>query len=146
MKNKLLNGHIIQYLAGADVVSGQPVVIGNRVGIALANIANGSMGSIEMEGCYSVTKVSAQAWTAGDEVFYDSNSSNFTTVGTANTFAGHAIDAASNPSSTGNIRLTPGYKKMTVQADTVAADLTAMKVDFNLLLEKLKLNGLMKNS
>lgn len=147
MTNKILDeGCIIQYLAGSNITSGSPVVIGNRVGIAVADIASGSSGAVEMEGCYSVTKVSAQAWTAGDEIFYDASASKFTTVGTANTLAGHAIDIASNPSSTGNIRLSPGYKKMSVQADTVAADLTAMKADFNALLAKLKLNGFMANS
>lgn len=32
------------------------------------------------------------------------------------------------------------------QADTVAADLTALKVDFNLLLDKLQTAGLMESS
>ena len=146
MTNELRDGQIIQYLAGSDIVSGQPVVIGNRIGIAQADIASGDSGAVKMEGCYQVTKVSAQAWAAGDEIFWDASASKFTTVGTANTFAGHAMDIAANPTSSGNLRLSPGYKKMAVQADSVAADLTAMKVDFNALLAKLKLNGLMANS
>ncbi len=146
MTSKIRDGDIIQYLAGSNIVSGQPVVIGNRIGIAINDIASGASGAVEMTGCYSVTKVSAQAWAAGDEIFWDASASKFTTVGTANTFAGHAMDIAANPTSTGNLRLSPGTKKMAVQAASVAADTAAMVVDFNALLTKLKLNGLMANS
>lgn len=147
MINKIQEGKILNYLnSGSAIASGDAVVVGNRVGIAITDIANGSSGAVEMEGCYSVPKVSAQAWAAGDEIFWDSSAELFTTVGTANTFAGHAMDIAANPTSNGNLRLSPGYKKMAVQADTTAADLAALKVDFNALLAKLKLNGLMSNS
>jgi predicted RecA/RadA family phage recombinase len=146
MTNKIRESNIIQYLAGADIVSGQPVVIGNRVGIAISNIANGSSGAVDMEGCFSVDKVSAQAWAAGDEIFWDASASKFTTVGTANTFAGHAMDIAANPTATGNLRLSPGYKKMALQADSAAVDVAAVNVQINALLAKLKLSGLMANA
>jgi predicted RecA/RadA family phage recombinase len=146
MTNKLREGQIIQYLAGADIAAGEPVVIGNRVGIAIAAIANGDSGSVEMEGCYSVNKVSAQAWAAGDEIFWDSSAELFTTVAASNTFAGHAMDIAANPTSTGNLRLSPGYKKMPVQAASVASDAAGAVVDLNLLIGKLKTAGLMNDA
>lgn len=40
----------------------------------------------------------------------------------------------------------PIITKMPLQADTVAADLAALKVDFNLLLGKLKTAGLMSTT
>lgn len=154
--NRLREGELIQFLAGSTIASGDPVVVGNRVGIAENDIDNGSSGPINMEGCYLVTKVSAQAWAAGDEIFWDSSASKFTTVGTANTFAGHAMDIAANPTSTGNLRLSPGYKKSTVISAVATADgsdaattqalANALKTSHNALIAALKVAGLMSNS
>lgn len=156
MTSEIRDGDIVQHLAGSNIASGDVVVIGNRVGIAIADIASGSSGAVKMVGCYSVTKVSAQAWAAGDEIFWDASASKFTTVGTANTFAGHAMDIAANPTASGNLRLSPGYKKSTVIAAVATADgsdaattqalANSLKASHNALLAALKVAGLMANS
>jgi predicted RecA/RadA family phage recombinase len=154
MINKLRDGDVIQHTAASAISSGDPVVIGNRVGIAIADIANGDVGAVDMEGCFSVPKVSAQAWLEGSEIFWDSSAELFTTVGTANTLAGHALKAADNPSSTGEIRLSPGYKKAAVLAalaQTISgtysqSEVQAISTKVDAILSALKTAGLMANS
>jgi predicted RecA/RadA family phage recombinase len=146
MINKIKDGDIIQHTPASAVVSGQPISLVNRIGIAMQDIAANETGSVLVCGTVQINKVSAQAWAQGDPIFWDPSASLFTTVGTANIIAGFAEQAALNPSSTGLLNLEPNYKQAAVQADTTAADLAALKVDFNALLAKLKAAGLMKNA
>lgn len=146
MINRIKDGEILQHTPASAVVSGQPIALVNRVGIAMQDIAANETGAVLMEGVVQVNKVSAQAWLQGEPIFWDPIASLFTNVGTANIIAGYADQAASNPSSTGLLNLEPNHKQIALQADTVAADLAALKVDFNALLAKLKASGLMKNA
>lgn len=146
MINRIKDGEILQHTPASAVVSGQPIVLVNRVGIAMQDIAADETGSVLMEGVVQVNKVSAQAWAQGDPIFWDAGNSLFTTVATGNIIAGFADQVALNPSSVGNLNLEPNHKQIATQADTTAADLAALKVDFNALLAKLKASGLMKNA
>ncbi|MFA5352921.1 MAG: DUF2190 family protein, partial [Thermodesulfovibrionales bacterium] len=57
-----------------------------------ANVANIFLVSGLVEGA----KVSAQAWTAGQKIYWDNGNSQFTTAATGNTLAGIANEAAAN--------------------------------------------------
>ena len=52
-------GNVIDYTAGATIASGDVVVIGNIIGVALGDIANGATGSVATRGVFTVPKVSA---------------------------------------------------------------------------------------
>jgi predicted RecA/RadA family phage recombinase len=58
-------------------------------------------------GLIEYAKLSAQAWTAGQKVYWDDGNSRFTTVSSGNTLAGVAAEAAANPTSTGILLLNP---------------------------------------
>lgn len=146
MINQISEGKILNYTAGGTILSGAPVVFGNRVGIAMQKMVSGEIGAILIEGVVEINKVSAQAWAVGDVIFWDAAASLFTTVGTANTIAGYASETAANPSSTGRLSLSPNYKQMPVQAASVAATVADAVIDLNLLIGKLKAAGLMANS
>jgi predicted RecA/RadA family phage recombinase len=156
MINKIQEGEILKVTAGEDYDSGEPVLIGNRVGIAMSDVTSGSDFAVEMEGVFEVTKVSAQAWTLGDQIFWDASASKFTTTGTGNTRAGYATEDAANPSSTGRIKLDGSSKQSTVIAAVATADgsdaattqalANALKASHNSLLAALKAAGLMANS
>ena len=58
-KNYVQEGDVIDYAnaSGSTITSGTPVLIGARLGVALADIANGATGSVQVEGVFTVTKL-----------------------------------------------------------------------------------------
>lgn len=65
------DGKVIQYTAGADISAGAVVKIGNVLGIALTDIANGATGSVALEGVFSAPKVSAAVIAQGESLTWD---------------------------------------------------------------------------
>jgi predicted RecA/RadA family phage recombinase len=104
-KNFVQPGREITFTAPYQRNSGQAALLGSVVGIALQTVANAVAGEWSLEGVWDVDKVSAQAWTAGALIYWDDSAKLFTNVSTSNTRAGFAVLAASNPSSTGRVRL-----------------------------------------
>lgn len=56
-------------------------------------------------GVVDLAKVSAQAWTVGAAIYWDDTAKLMTTVSTGNTLVGVAVAVATNPSSSGRVRL-----------------------------------------
>ena len=65
------DGKVIQYTAGADISAGAVVKIGNILGEALTNIANGDTGSVATEGVFSAPKVAAAVIAQGESLTWD---------------------------------------------------------------------------
>lgn len=55
MKNFVQDGKNIRFTAGADIASGDPVVIGQLPGVASGAIANGAAGIAHTEGVYTLS-------------------------------------------------------------------------------------------
>lgn len=106
MKNFVQPGDTITVAAPADVVSGALVLVGKLFGIAAFDAASGADVEIATKGVFELPKVSAQAWTLGAAIYWDDAAKLATTVTTSNTFIGHAMAAADNPSATGVVRLS----------------------------------------
>lgn len=70
-------GKVIRYTAGADVVSGQVVVVGKILGVALEDIANGATGNVAIDGVFRVPKVSAAVIAAGENLTWDASAAAF---------------------------------------------------------------------
>lgn len=70
-------GDVIDYTAGADVASGDVVVIGNIIGVALTDIANGATGSVATRGVFTVPKVSAAVIAQGESLVWDVSAGKF---------------------------------------------------------------------
>lgn len=76
--NEVQEGKTIQWTnGGTAVVSGQVVVIGAMLGIALVDIANGASGSVAIEGVFDVPKVDAAVIAQGELVVWDSSAGKF---------------------------------------------------------------------
>lgn len=104
MKNFISTGDIVEVIAPANVASGDIVEVGKLVGIACTSALSGKPVNIQTSGCFTVKKVSAQAWTAGALVYVASGEA--TTTASTNTPLGHALAIAANPSATGVVRLS----------------------------------------
>ena len=98
--------NIIYYLAGMLMLA---------INTALANIENVFM----ISGLIEYAKLSAQAWTAGQKVYWDDGNSRFTTVAAGNTLAGIAAEDAANPSATGYILLMPEMRAASNPSDSI---------------------------
>lgn len=99
--------------SGADIASGDVVVMGDTVGIALADIPDTEQGSVAIAGVHEVTKVAGTAWVQGDSLDWDSAAPGFekdkTTpvAGDVENCAVAAADATS-AATVGEVKLTPG--------------------------------------
>ncbi len=77
MNNTVQAGKVIPFTAGADVVSGQVVRIGNILGVATAAVANGQQGLAAIDGVFNVPKVSAAVIAAGESLIWDASAAAF---------------------------------------------------------------------
>lgn len=94
--------------AAAAIASGDVVEIGSLIGVAVTDIAADASGAVALGGVWTLAKVSAEAWTQGDLLYWDASANNATK--TNNTAAdlkviGAAYADAANPSSTGSVLL-----------------------------------------
>ncbi len=92
--NYIQEGKALNYTpSGADVSSGDLVVIGTIAGIAKTDIADGKTGAVHISGVFSVAKASG-AVSQGAKLYWNSSNSNLTTTASGNTLVGVAAAAA----------------------------------------------------
>ena len=65
------DGNVIQYTAGATIASGAVVKIGQTLGVAVVDIANGATGSVALRGVFTVPKVSGAVIAQGERLVWD---------------------------------------------------------------------------
>lgn len=120
MINEIQDGKRITWTngTGSDVVAGQAVAVGNQVGVACVDIANGESGAVAMEGVFSLPKATGSAWTAGSKLLWDVSAAKFD-VGTATPATGDisVCCVAWAAAASGD---TTGYVKINVGVGTVA--------------------------
>ena len=106
MKNFIEVGGSIDVIAPAGgFVSGQVVIIGALLGVATVTAAPGVSAAVKVGGVFEIPKVSAQAWTVGQEVSFDTTAFTATTVTSGTTTViGYATEAAVNGSVTGRVK------------------------------------------
>lgn len=105
MKNYIQEGKTLTVTAISDVASGGGVLIGSLFGVAIGSAASGSSVTISRSGVFSLPKVEAQAWTVGDQIFWDDGDTTCTTASEGNVLIGLAVAAAANPTTTGTVAL-----------------------------------------
>ncbi len=104
------------------VVSGTGLMIGSLFVIPVADAAEDEEFSGYSTGVFTHAKVTAQAWTEGQKVYWKSDTEEFTTDGSAGPLVGVAAAVAANPSATGEVRLngTPSDAGEGAQANIAA--------------------------
>ena len=106
-KNFIHEGDVLNYTAGANIASGQFVLIGAIGGVAIGAIANGATGAVRVKGVFSVPKASG-AVTQGAKLYWDATNSVLTTTASGNTIVGVAAAAAQSGDATAQILLNVG--------------------------------------
>lgn len=94
--NYVQKGKALNYTpSGADVASGDLVIIGTIAGVAKTDIADGKTGAVHICGVFSLPKASG-AVTQGAKLYWSSANSNVTTTASGNTLIGVAAAAAAS--------------------------------------------------
>lgn len=101
----VMSGEVIDYVAGSAISSGQVLLIGVRIGVALGAIANGATGAVRMLGIFTIAKLSTDVVTQGAALYWDNTNSRLTTTASGNTLAGYATAAAGSGATTVEIAI-----------------------------------------
>lgn len=96
MKNFVQIGDVLDYTPGAPVASGAVVVIGVRIGIAVAAIAAGETGALRVKGVVELAKLGTDVVAQGALLYWDADDFRLTTTASGNTLAGYAAKPAGN--------------------------------------------------
>ena len=113
--NYVQPGMVINHTAGSNISAGSVVKMGNILGVALNDIANGSVGPVQIEGVFRVPKVSGAVIAAGESLTWDVS---------ANAGAGAFDDNAATPA-TGDVTGAPA-----VAFEAAGNGVTSMLVKF----------------
>ncbi|HBI15023.1 MAG TPA: hypothetical protein DDY20_05845 [Desulfobulbaceae bacterium] len=105
-KNHIQPGTTMPWINGtaADVVSGEVVVVGAMVCVALGDIAIGAEGNLATEEVWEVAKEAPLVIDQGDIVYWDAVNSNIDLTNT-NVVAGKAFAAAASAATTVLVKL-----------------------------------------
>ena len=106
-KNYVQEGDVFDYAnaSGSTIISGTPVLIGARLGVALADIANGATGSVQVEGVFTIAKLGTDNVAAGALLYWDNTNKRLTATASGNTLAGFAVAAAGSGVASVNIKI-----------------------------------------
>ena len=110
--NAVQPGKVLDYVntTGAAVRSGDVVVAGALLGVALVDIADGATGSVSIDGVYVVPKVAGAAVGQGVAVVFKANSKAFTVgapaAGDVSGAAAVAFDAAASAATVMHVKFT----------------------------------------
>ena len=106
--NFVQEGKALDYTpSGADVASGDFVLMGSIGGVAKTDIADGKTGAVHVSGVFSVAKATG-AVAQGAKLYWNSTNSNLTTTASGNTIVGVAAAAALSADATVKILLNVG--------------------------------------
>lgn len=107
MKNKVQEGKIIDWTnsTGSDISSGDFVIIKGRVGVACVDIANGKVGSVELEGVFEGAALTSETFAEGQPLYLNSSKLLTKTRAGGKSFVGRATEAKVTATAVCNVRL-----------------------------------------
>lgn len=101
----VMSGDVLDHTPSSAVSSGQVLVLGKRVGVALGDIAANATGAVRVRGVFVLAKKSTDDMAQGALLYWDAVAGNLTTTTTSNTLAGFAATAAGSGATTVEISL-----------------------------------------
>ena len=109
MKNFIQPGEEMTLVAPYTVVSGAGLLVGSIFGVASNDATIGANVEARLEGIFQLAKLSSEVWTQGQLIYWDNTNKWCTNVASTNKLIGVATAAASNPSTTGFVRLNNAF-------------------------------------
>ena len=146
MNNYLNSGDTVNAIApNGGVVSSMPVLIGLLFGIPVTTAVAGATFALRRKGVFhDVTKDVADAWTAGDVIYWDDVAKAFTKTAATNRRVAIALDDATQAATTGKVVLVPSLGITIADLGvTVVADNTKPSIDTALAVIVAKINAVL---
>lgn len=120
-------GDVMEFTAPTGgVVAGTPVLIGALLVIPQNTAAQTLPFRGMPGGVHTLSKTSAQAWTEGQKIYWNTSTSLLDSVATTGPLVGVAAVAADNPSTTGVVRLNGVPADSSEGPQAAIADLSAI--------------------
>lgn len=98
-------GEAMKFTAGADLTSGQGLLLGAIFGVVAGAVLSGATGVLLLTDVHELPKATGQAWTVGAKLYWDDTAKKVTTTSTSNTLIGIAWVAAASGDTVGQVRL-----------------------------------------
>jgi predicted RecA/RadA family phage recombinase len=156
MDNFVQPGHSVEYSnSGSAIESGDVVVMGDRCGVALTDIAaTTGTGTVNLSGVYTLAKDNDEAISQGAMLYFDSSDSTVTATAAGNTPIGVAHEAATETSTSCKVRLVEHPKRAAnvaalsqdISGTYSEAEVQAISTKVDAILTALKNAGIMKNA
>jgi predicted RecA/RadA family phage recombinase len=105
MRNYIQPGHILTLTAPYIVASGAGALVDGIFGVATVDLAAAASGEFMVCGVFDLAKTSAQAWTVGQQIFWDNTNKRCDSSSQVGPEIGVCTEVAANPTSTGKVRL-----------------------------------------
>jgi predicted RecA/RadA family phage recombinase len=106
MKNRIQEGDVLALTTpSGGVTSGQAILVGVILAIAVADYAQTVVGQYYVRGVFSVPKLSTDVVAEGVILYWDDTNKRLTVTASGNTKVGYATAAAGNGATTANILL-----------------------------------------
>jgi predicted RecA/RadA family phage recombinase len=103
--NYIQPGKVLDLLAPYDRTSGQGFQVGAIFAVALGTALSGAAIRGQVDGIWTLAKLSTDEWAVGDKVYWDNTNKRCDTDPTVGMLIGVAYATAANPTSTGQVRL-----------------------------------------
>lgn len=105
MKNYIQDGKTISFTPTAAVASGEAVLLGMLLVVAITAIAANTPGEGVTEGVFELPKKSTDDVALGVDLYWDDTANELTTTATDNTKVGKAWSAAGNGTATVSVKI-----------------------------------------
>lgn len=109
MRNFVQPGRTLTLPAPYNVKSGEGVQVGAIFAVANGDALTGEPVDLDVEGVFTLPKVSALAINPGDKVYWVAADKAVNKTASGNTLIGVATTAAANPSASVNVRLNGSF-------------------------------------
>ena len=100
------DGKFIDHTPTGALASGDVVVQGDLVGVAVRPLAANELGSLMVDGIFDFTKNTGVAYTVGTILYWDDTNNVVTTTATGNKQIGKAARAAASADTTVRVRIS----------------------------------------
>jgi predicted RecA/RadA family phage recombinase len=135
MKNFVHRGDVIDVVAGGTISAGDFIVSGRLCGVAACDAESGDTYALHRVGVFTLPKTTSEAWTLGQQLYWNSSTSKLTTDSSKGIVAAVAAAAADSADTTGDaligspesgLRFAAGQVTTATAIDTVVTGLTTV--------------------
>lgn len=104
-KNYIQPGEVWDHTPGSNVAAGSVVLMGEVVGVALADITANQTGPVQVSGVWELPKLSTDVVTQGAILYWDAANTRLTVTAGSLKVAGAAVTAAGSGATSVRVKL-----------------------------------------